>query len=123
MLSKKISENIKRFRELKHLTREDMSGLLNMSTSGYAKIEQGMVDINISKLEKIANLLEVDIHKLMNFDPNQILKRSYYNQDPEEAIHTKHTTNASLRDVQYLERLIESLERENELLREAMSRK
>lgn len=123
MLSKKVPSNIKRFRELKSLTREDMASLLGMSTSGYAKIEQGMVDISISKLEKIAKLLEVHINQLINFNPNSILKAEGFTKEEEEAIGAKEHYTIDTRDIHYLEKLIESLERENELLREAMSRK
>lgn len=123
MLSKKVPSNIKRFRELKSLTREDMASLLGMSTSGYAKIEQGMVDISISKLEKIAKLLEVHINQLINFNPNSILKAEGFTKKEEEAKGTKEHYTIDTRDIHYLEKLIESLERENELLREAMSRK
>lgn len=122
MLSKKISENIKRFRELKRLTREDMSSLLNMSTSGYAKIEQGMVDININKLEKVANILGVDIKQLMDFNPVEILQGVSTNKEVNSDI-SKINSKSSHQDLKYLEKLVQSLERENELLRDVISKK
>jgi len=36
-----INEKIKKVRELSRLTQEEMASRLNMSTNGYAKIEQG----------------------------------------------------------------------------------
>ena len=122
MLSEKIPTNIKRFRELKSLTREDMASLLSMSTSGYAKIEQGMVDISIRKLEKIAKLLEVDINQLINFNPSLILKAESFTKE-KDAIRAKESYTINTRDIHYLEKLLQSLERENELLREAITRK
>ena len=38
---KDISSNIKKFRELKSLTREHLAAELEMSVSGYSKIERG----------------------------------------------------------------------------------
>lgn len=66
--------NIRRIRELKNFTREYVAAELNMSSSGYGKIERGEVDLTVSKLYKISNILGVtpssilylDISKLFN---------------------------------------------------------
>lgn len=69
---KKIYANIKSFRELKHITREQMASDLNMSLSGYAKIERGEVDVPISRLYEIAQILEVDVQQILDFDVAQV---------------------------------------------------
>ena len=63
-----IFNNIRRIREIKSLSREYMASQLNLSTSGYAKIERGDVDLKISRIQKIADVLEVDSILLFNFD-------------------------------------------------------
>lgn len=68
----KIGENIKKFRELKGITREVMASELGMSLSGYSKIERDEVDLTLSKVEKIAQILEVNIGQILNFDASQI---------------------------------------------------
>jgi transcriptional regulator with XRE-family HTH domain len=67
-----IAENIKKFRELKNLTREKMAVDLEMSLSGYSKLERGEVDITMSKLFKIAKVLNVSVSQMMNFDVSNI---------------------------------------------------
>jgi transcriptional regulator with XRE-family HTH domain len=68
----KIIENIKKFRELKGITREQLASDLGMSTSGYSKIERGEVDLSISKIQKISEVLGVEISEILNFDATQI---------------------------------------------------
>ena len=41
----KIVENIKKFRELKNLTRDEVAEKLEMSLSGYSKLERGDVGL------------------------------------------------------------------------------
>lgn len=47
---------IKRIREDHNISREEMANQLNMSLSGYAKIERGEVDLTITRLEQIAQI-------------------------------------------------------------------
>jgi transcriptional regulator with XRE-family HTH domain len=68
----KIGDNIKKLRELKNITREQLASDLNMSLSNYSKIERSEIDITISRLTEIAKLLEVDMSQILNFDTSQI---------------------------------------------------
>lgn len=69
-----VYKNIKRIRELKDLTREYVAAELNMSTSGYGKIERGEVDLTLTKLIQIANVLEVSIEFIFKFNAIDFLK-------------------------------------------------
>lgn len=60
--------NIRKIRELKNLTREYVSEELNMSMSGYGKIERGEVDLTVSKLIEISKILNVSIEFIFKFD-------------------------------------------------------
>jgi transcriptional regulator with XRE-family HTH domain len=60
--------NIRKIRELKNLTREFVAAELKMSTSGYGKIERGDVDLTVSKLIQIANVLKVSTEFIFKFD-------------------------------------------------------
>lgn len=71
-----IYSNIKRLRELKSITREVIAADLGMSVSGYSKLERGEVDITLSKVYKIAEILNVSIEQLLNFDATQIFNVS-----------------------------------------------
>lgn len=58
-------EKIKYFRELKGLTQDDIAQHLDITPSGYSKIERGETRISIDRLQVIANILDIDIFELM----------------------------------------------------------
>lgn len=66
----KINEKIKQLRELHQFSQEEMAGKLNLSTSGYAKIEKGERGLDLGKLEKIAMIFDIELSDL--FDKNLI---------------------------------------------------
>jgi transcriptional regulator with XRE-family HTH domain len=74
-----ISKNIKKIRELKGITREQLASDLGMSVSGYSKIERGEVNLSLSKTQKISELLGVDISKTLHFDATQIFNEQNIN--------------------------------------------
>lgn len=71
LLFMKIHEKIRALRKEKNWTQEDMAGKLGMSVVGYAKVERGETDYQLgvenclSKLAKIANVLDVDLEQLI----------------------------------------------------------
>ncbi|MCC7333052.1 MAG: helix-turn-helix transcriptional regulator [Flavobacteriales bacterium] len=75
----KVGDNIKKFRELKNLTRETIAEELNMSVSGYSKIERDEIDLTLSRIQQIAQILGVDISQILNFDASQIFNVSNNN--------------------------------------------
>jgi transcriptional regulator with XRE-family HTH domain len=75
----KIGDNIKKLRELRNYTQEYMAGGLEMSTNGYGKIERDEVEITLTKLEKIAALLEVSVNQILQFDSISILNFQHSN--------------------------------------------
>jgi transcriptional regulator with XRE-family HTH domain len=63
----KVQEKIRFIRESKKMSQEEVANKLNMSTYGYAKIERGETKANIPKLEKIAEVLGIDLMELLTF--------------------------------------------------------
>jgi transcriptional regulator with XRE-family HTH domain len=74
-----INDNIKKFRELKNFTRDQLAAELNMSLSGYSKLERGEVELTISKLYRIAEVLEVSPSQILNFDASRVFHISNNN--------------------------------------------
>lgn len=68
-----IHQNIRTFREKQDISQETMAEQLNMSLSGYGKIERGVTKLNIDKLQKIAQILQVDIIELINTENKDII--------------------------------------------------
>ena len=73
---KQASENIKKFRELRNLSREQVASELDMSLSGYSKIERGETELSLGKLNKIALVLGVDPAQILSFDASQVFNIS-----------------------------------------------
>ena len=61
----KTYEIIRSMREERDWSQKDMAEKLEMSVNGYAKIERGETVINMLRLEKIADVFQVDIRDLM----------------------------------------------------------
>lgn len=68
-----INEKIKKVRELSNLTQEEMASQLNMSTNGYAKIEQGKTRLNIPMLERITAILGINLMELLNINDKSLV--------------------------------------------------
>lgn len=67
-----INEKIRRIRESKEWSQEQMAEKLNMSLNGYAKIERGESKIYLDKLEQIAQVFDIDVVELMQSDGKNI---------------------------------------------------
>ena len=72
MLQKKpkmeINEKIRMLREFNHFSQEEMAEKLNISTTGYAKIERGERGLNFAKLEKIAAVFDIEVADLVSIN-------------------------------------------------------
>jgi transcriptional regulator with XRE-family HTH domain len=67
-----VHEKIRYLRESKNWSQEEMAEKLNMSPSGYSKIERGETKVAIPKLIKIAEMLEVDLIELIPLDGKNV---------------------------------------------------
>lgn len=110
-----IGDNIKKFRELKSITREQMAADLDMSVSGYSKIERNEVDLTMSKVQKISQLLNIDLSQILSFDANQIFNVSN-NTIAVQSLGAK-AENMHFHTDEYKEKYIKILEEENERLK------
>ena len=69
----KVYEKIRFMRELKHWSQEEMADKLNMSVNGYANIERGETDVQLSRLEQISQVLGVELLELFSFGEKNVL--------------------------------------------------
>jgi len=69
---KKVFEKIRFYRQIKGWTQENIAEKLDMSPSGYGSIERGDTDVSLSRLEKIAEVLEIELSDLFNLEEKQI---------------------------------------------------
>ena len=51
-----------------------MAEKLDITRSSYSKIESGSTDVNLSRLEQIAFVLDVKLIQLLSFDPEEEMR-------------------------------------------------
>ena len=105
-----IYENIKKFRELKNISRQQMASELELSLRGYSKLERGEIDVSLSRMTQIAKLLGVELSQLLNFDSSQIFNLN--NNQLVQGTGTKANTVHYHSD-EYLVKYVKVLEEEN----------
>jgi transcriptional regulator with XRE-family HTH domain len=111
-----IYNSIKHLRDLKKFTRDHMADKLDMSLSGYSKLERGEVDLTLTKLFKIAEILEVSVSQILNFDASQIFNINN-STEANGYVNEFHQHNSD----QYKEKYIKMLESEIARLKESKS--
>lgn len=68
-----INEKIRLLREFNHYSQEEMVEKLNISTTGYAKIERGERGLNVAKLEKIASVFGMEVADLVSVNDKSVV--------------------------------------------------
>src|ERR1700740_2838284 len=66
--NKSIGKSIRILRHQHGWSQEDIANRLGISIPAFSKIETGVTDINLSRLEQIANIYEVNVVKLLSLD-------------------------------------------------------
>lgn len=106
----KVGDNIKKLRELRNYTQQYLADQLEISLSGYGKIERNETDVSLSRLQQIADILGVDIHGILRFDDKHL-----FNLNNNEVANGQVNNYYNGRE-ELLERIIEQLRKENENL-------
>jgi transcriptional regulator with XRE-family HTH domain len=65
---KTLGKKIRLLRHQKGWSQEDVAKRLDISIPAFSKIETGITDINLSRLEQIANLFEMSVVQLLTFN-------------------------------------------------------
>jgi transcriptional regulator with XRE-family HTH domain len=63
-----LGKNIRLLRHQKGWSQDDVARKLDISIPAFSKIETGITDINLSRLEQIANLFELSVTALITFN-------------------------------------------------------
>src|ERR1700744_2447559 len=70
--NKTVGKNIRTFRHQHGWSQEDVANRLGISIPAFSKIETGVTDINLSRLEQIANIYEIDVVKILSIDMEEV---------------------------------------------------
>lgn len=76
-----LHDKIKFLRTVKDWLQEEVAQKLNMSISGYGGIERGEVNVPYLRLQKIAEVFEVDLTELLNLDEKMVFNLSVIKND------------------------------------------
>lgn len=110
-MKESIGYRIRKLREQKDYTQDNMGAELGITAGAYAKIERGETDPSATRLKQIAEILGVEV--------------SYFFQKTATSQHLLDKTSnygvASQQDLEQLGTLIESLRRDIEKIRAELS--
>ncbi|HEY2583154.1 MAG TPA: helix-turn-helix transcriptional regulator [Mucilaginibacter sp.] len=70
--NKSVGKNIRTLRHQRGWSQEDVANRLGISIPAFSKIETGVTDINLSRLEQIANIYEVNVVNLLALDVEEV---------------------------------------------------
>jgi transcriptional regulator with XRE-family HTH domain len=117
-----VGQRIKKIREEKKITQEQLAERLNMSQQSYSSLERGETSINLRKLIEIAEQLDTPPENLIQQEAKNIFKNctqsglsvhnpTFHNFPPE--LTTLYETQiASLKQtIEYQNKLIEQLQK------------
>jgi len=114
-----LHEKLSVFRNFRGLTQEEMAEKLNMSLSGYAKIERGETRLQTNKLEKIVAVLGIELKDFVSFDEKMVFNTSFNDQSFQHS--QNHCTNSAkdlTHEIEKLQLMVQQKDEENKLLRE-----
>lgn len=103
-----------------------MAERLNLSMSGYGKIERDETDLSISRLKEIAEVLETDYNTILNFDEKQVFNISH-NQNTDNVVNGVNGINGIihnqfLNDKEAWDKLFNQMKAENDNLKEIIEK-
>lgn len=76
---KTLGKKIRLLRHQKGWSQEDVAKRLDISIPAFSKIETGITDINLSRLEQIATLFEMTVVQLLTFNDAEY-EQKYVNE-------------------------------------------
>jgi transcriptional regulator with XRE-family HTH domain len=120
-----VHEKIKLLRETKNWSQEDMAEKLNMSVNGYSKIERGETKPYNPKLEKIAEIFDIDLLELISANDKNVYLISDNSNNGCNVIGSSSEIAFEIQKLQmtmtHKDELIEQLRAEITLLKEVVS--
>ena len=89
--NEQIGHNIKRWREFKEIKQELLAKRLKITSAALSQLENGKTDITVSRIEQIAEVLEIDFSLLLS-SPQQIINICNSPNSANGAYNSQHNT-------------------------------
>jgi transcriptional regulator with XRE-family HTH domain len=93
-----LGKKIRLLRHQRSWSQEDVAKQLEISIPAFSKIETGITDINLSRLEQIAKLFEMTVVQLLTF--NDVEGQESYNTEFDSLALKLHDREMELIDLQ-----------------------
>ncbi len=117
-----ISKNIRRLREAKGLSQENIAFDLGISQSTYSKIERDASNITVARLMKIAELLDVDVYDI--FDKDRAERKTSQNNSLSSNKPTNKDLNLFIEEIKHIyEKTLDAQEKHIAFLQKEMDKK
>lgn len=68
LITRAVAANVKKTRVFRNYTQDYLAAKLGISQNAYSKIELGYSNITVSRLARIAEILEVEIMDILNIN-------------------------------------------------------
>jgi len=113
-VNKEIGNHIRILRQKKGLSQQNMADELGITVSSYSKMERGEIDLKLTRLNQIANALQVSVSEVLGekeFSTVNDSKISYSDKSNESILAT---LEFLLQKVSYLEKEVYSLKKKKD---------
>lgn len=70
--NKTIGQNIRTLRHQRGWSQEDVANRLGISIPAFSKIETGVTDVNLSRLEQIADIYEIEVVQILALESDEV---------------------------------------------------
>ena len=126
-----VHEKIRFIRLFKGWSQEEMAEKLQMALNGYAKIELGKVDINLSRLKQISETLGVELAQLVGLNEKNVFNfienfHSFIHQQSNNSMADQTTCKHELekayliieqkeKEIVYLKEIIELIKKQSDV--------
>ena len=95
---KTLGKKIRLLRHQKSWSQEDVAKRLEISIPAFSKIETGITDVNLSRLEQISTLFEMSVVQLLTFNDTE--EQEKYNSELDVLIKKVQERERELIDLQ-----------------------
>ncbi len=101
-----LPKKLKLIRSFKSWTQEDIADKLGISTHAYAKIERGETKVNLSRLQQIAEVMEIGLSQLFGLDEKNVFNLTCDNNTQCQKIDNNWNVNSpSTEQIEYKHKL------------------
>jgi len=106
-LLKKLGHNVKKLRELRGFSREQIAEHLQISPTWFRKMENGQARISFKILDEVAAILNVGMVDIIQFDDQQVFTNHHHQQGPFHGTYIdQSSSNLEEKVVEMYERII-----------------